>query len=86
MPLDNPSPQGSGAVASPSPAIPEPPKPAPPPPVAPAAPQIPPEIEDFDAFIKGDVQNFVNLGKKIGGLVEEQVGRWWPYCQTSIVC
>jgi adenylyl cyclase-associated protein len=37
-----------------------------------AAP-VPPQIEDFDALIKGDVQNFVNLGEKIGGLVAEQV-------------
>ncbi|KAJ6116795.1 hypothetical protein N7512_006520 [Penicillium capsulatum] len=33
---------------------------------------IPPQIQDFDALIKGDVQNFVNLGEKIGGLVAEQ--------------
>jgi hypothetical protein len=37
-----------------------------------AAP-VPPQIQDFDALIKGDVQNFVNLGEKIGGLVAEQV-------------
>ena len=43
------------------------------PPAPSAAPQIPPQIEDFDALIKNEVQNFVNLGEKIGGLVEEQV-------------
>ncbi|KAJ5727886.1 hypothetical protein N7493_005706 [Penicillium malachiteum] len=58
--------------AAATPAVPEPPKPAPPPPAPPAAPQIPAQIQDFDALIKGDVQNFVNLGEKIGGLVAEQ--------------
>ena len=62
----------SGASSS-VPATPEPPKPAPPPPAAPVAAPVPPQIEDFDALIKGDVQNFVNLGEKIGGLVAEQV-------------
>ncbi|KAJ6180895.1 hypothetical protein N7519_011356 [Penicillium mononematosum] len=38
----------------------------------PAAAPVPPQIQDFDALIKGDVQNFVNLGEKIGGLVAEQ--------------
>lgn len=38
-----------------------------------AATQFPPQIDDFDALIKADVQNFVNLGAKIGGLVQEQV-------------
>lgn len=33
----------------------------------------PPQIEDFDALIKSDVQAFVDLGKQIGGLVGEQV-------------
>jgi adenylyl cyclase-associated protein len=60
-------------TATAAPATPEPPKPSPPPPAPPAAPQIPPQIQDFDALIKGDVQNFVKLGAKIGGLVEEQV-------------
>ncbi|OJJ49889.1 hypothetical protein ASPZODRAFT_128449 [Penicilliopsis zonata CBS 506.65] len=41
-------------------------------PIVPVAEPLPPQIEDFDAFIKGDVQNFVDLGEKIGGLVEEQ--------------
>ncbi|CAI7673932.1 unnamed protein product [Penicillium manginii] len=59
-------------TATAAPATPEPPKPSPPPPAPPAAPQIPPQIQDFDALIKGDVQNFVKLGAKIGGLVEEQ--------------
>ncbi|KAJ5418951.1 uncharacterized protein N7487_002501 [Penicillium crustosum] len=54
------------------PAIPPPPKPSPPPPAAPVAAPVPPQIQDFDALIKGDVQNFVKLGEKIGGLVAEQ--------------
>ncbi|KAG0155009.1 hypothetical protein PDIDSM_582 [Penicillium digitatum] len=53
-------------------AIPPPPKPSPPPPAAPVAAPVPPQIQDFDALIKGDVQNFVNLGEQIGGLVAEQ--------------
>ncbi|KAK4861909.1 hypothetical protein LT330_003047 [Penicillium expansum] len=54
-------------------AIPPPPKPSPPPPPpAPVAAPVPPQIQDFDALIEGDVQNFVNLGEKIGGLVAEQ--------------
>ncbi|KAJ5729062.1 uncharacterized protein N7483_003570 [Penicillium malachiteum] len=73
MSLDDPnSPKGAIAPAAATPAVPEPPKPAPPPPAPPAAPQIPAQIQDFDALIKGDVQNFVNLGEKIGGLVAEQ--------------
>lgn len=75
MSLDDPNvSKGLNGATSDAPAIPEPPKPSPPPPAAPAAPQIPPQIQDFDALIKGDVQNFVKLGEKIGGLVEEQVG------------
>lgn len=74
MTLDEPSsPKTVGAPASATPATPEPPKPAPPPPAAPAAAPIPQQIQDFDALIKGDVQNYVNLGEKIGGLVAEQV-------------
>ncbi|OQE23646.1 hypothetical protein PENSTE_c008G07700 [Penicillium steckii] len=73
MSLDDPNvPKGLNGATSDAPATPEPPKPSPPPPAAPAAPQIPPQIQDFDALIKGDVQNFVKLGQKIGGLVEEQ--------------
>lgn len=62
-------------TSSPSstPAVPPPPKPSPPPPAAPVAAPVPPQIQDFDALIKGDVQNFVNLGEQIGGLVAEQV-------------
>jgi hypothetical protein len=74
MSLDDPN--ASKSIGSPSvaaPATPEPPKPAPPPPAPPAAPQVPPQIQDFDALIEGDVQNFVNLGEKVGGLVAEQV-------------
>ncbi|KAJ5434129.1 hypothetical protein N7491_004724 [Penicillium cf. griseofulvum] len=73
MSYDDPSAQKS-LDGSPSsvPAITEPPKPSPPPPAAPVAAPVPPQIQDFDALIKGDVQNFVNLGEKIGGLVAEQ--------------
>jgi hypothetical protein len=49
-------------------------------PTAPAAPApipLPPQIEDFDTLIDKDVNSFVDLGRKIGGLVEEQVGRHW---------
>lgn len=74
MSLDDPDAvKNMGTPTAAAPATPEPPKPTPPPPAAPAAPQIPPQIQDFDALIKGDVQNFVNLGEKIGGLVAEQV-------------
>jgi hypothetical protein len=74
MSLDDPSsPKSMGGASSSVPATPEPPKPTPPPPAAPVAAPVPPQIEDFDALIKGDVQNFVNLGEKIGGLVAEQV-------------
>lgn len=74
MSLDDPSASKSmGTPVTAAPATPEPPKTTPPPPAAPAAPQIPPQIQDFDALIKGDVQNFVELGEKIGGLVAEQV-------------
>jgi hypothetical protein len=74
MSLEDPNVSKSiGSSSAAAPATPEPPKPAPPPPAPPAAPQVPPQIQDFDALIKGDVQNFVNLGEKIGGLVAEQV-------------
>lgn len=74
MSLDDPNASKStGTPATATPASPEPPKPAPPPPAAPAAAQLPPQIQDFDELIKKDVQNFVKLGEKIGGLVEEQV-------------
>lgn len=74
MSLDDPhSPKAAESAASPAPLAAEAPKPAPPP--APAAPTVPPQIEDFDALINKDVQNFVDLGNKIGGLVAEQVGQ-----------
>ncbi|KAJ5097214.1 hypothetical protein N7456_007935 [Penicillium angulare] len=73
MSLDDPnSPKDSSAPAAATPAVPEPPKPAPPPPAAPAPVQLPPQIQDFDVFIKDDVQKFANLGEKIGGLIAEQ--------------
>lgn len=74
MTLDDPnSPKHTSpsAAPAPAPAPPEPPKPAPAP-VAPAAAPIPPQIEDFDELIKNDVRNFVELGEKVGGLVDEQ--------------
>lgn len=73
MTLDDPtSPKHISPSTAPIPPPPEPPKPAPAPAAAVAAP-IPPQIEDFDELIKGDVRNFVELGEKVGGLVAEQV-------------
>ena len=75
MSLDDPNspkpiePAVGAAVQSPAPSQPK----IPAPPAPSAAPQTPPQIDDFDALIKNEVQNFVNLGEKIGGLVEEQV-------------
>lgn len=74
MSLDEPN--ASKSMDTPTaaaPATPEPPRPTPPPPAAPAQAQLPEQIQDFDALIKKDVQNFVNLGEKIGGEVAEQV-------------
>lgn len=45
----------------------------PPSPPTPTPDPDPPQIEDFDALIKSNVQAFVDLGKQIGGLVAEQV-------------
>ena len=77
MSLDDPNapkPVDTGATATAAePEAPTQPKAAPPPPAPPAAPQLPQQIQDFDDLIKGDVQTFVDLGKKIGSLVEEQV-------------
>ncbi|OJJ35219.1 hypothetical protein ASPWEDRAFT_109477 [Aspergillus wentii DTO 134E9] len=71
MTLEEPgSPKDLGTAPASGPVAPAPPKPAAPP--APPAPTVPPQIEDFDALIKGDVGNFVELGAKIGSLVEEQ--------------
>ncbi|PYH98544.1 adenylyl cyclase-associated protein [Aspergillus ellipticus CBS 707.79] len=72
MSLDDPNspPQTGGPIAAPESAIPEPPKPAPP--AAPAAAPVPPQIQDFDTLIKGDVRSFVELGQKIGGVIGEQ--------------
>jgi hypothetical protein len=73
MSLDDPhSPKNVGSAATPEPAAPVPVNTVTPP-APPAAPSLPPQIEDFDALINGDVQNFVDLGEKIGGLVAEQV-------------
>lgn len=77
MSLDDPNAsKATSAAATPAPPTPEPTKP-PAPPAPPAAESLPPQIQDFDALIKGDVQNFVNLGEKIGGLVAEQVSSDW---------
>lgn len=35
---------------------------------------LPESVEDFDSFIAGPVQKFVNLSDEIGGPVAEQVG------------
>lgn len=73
MPFDGTSPTTHGNVPVPiQPAVPEPPKQVAPPPAPAPAPE-PPQIEGFDEFIKSDVQAFVDIGKKIGGLVGEQV-------------
>lgn len=67
----NPSSQASFSTPVQAPAL-EPTKQAPSPP-APTPDPDPPQIEDFDAIIQTDVQAFVNIGQKIGGLVGEQV-------------
>ena len=75
MSLDDPNspkpiePAAGAAVQPPAPSQPK----IPAPPAPSAAPQTPPQIDDFDALIKNEVQTFVDLGQKIGGLVEEQV-------------
>ncbi|GIJ83760.1 hypothetical protein Asppvi_002590 [Aspergillus pseudoviridinutans] len=72
MSLDDPhSPKHVGSAATPEPAAPVPVN-AVAPPAPPVAPSLPPQIEDFDALINGDVRSFVDLGEKIGGLVAEQ--------------
>ncbi|KAJ5577011.1 hypothetical protein N7535_003937 [Penicillium sp. DV-2018c] len=73
MSYEDPSASKSmGASPSSASATTEPAQATSPPPAAPAAAPVPPQIQDFDALIKGDVQNFVNMGEKIGGLVAEQ--------------
>ena len=45
--------------------------------VTPPVPTVEPppiQIEDFDAIIRDDVQKFMELADKVGGLVAEQVG------------
>ena len=42
---------------------------------APAPEPLPRSIEEFDELIDGDVTAFVTASSKLGGLVEEQVGR-----------
>lgn len=66
-----PPPHGNAPVPI-QPSVPEPPKQVAPPP-APAPKPESPQIQAFDDLIKTDVQAFVDLGKKIGGLVGEQV-------------
>ena len=39
--------------------------------------RLPPAIDDFDAMINGDVKTYVNMSEEIGGLVAEQVWRYW---------
>jgi len=74
MALDDPNAsKNTDTPAAAASASPEPPKATPPSPAAPVPAEIPEQIQDFDALIKKDVQNFVNLGEKIGGEVAEQV-------------
>lgn len=74
MSFDGGSTANLGAIPAPGQvAPPEPPKAPTPVPVAPAVKPIPPEIADFDVLIKEDVEKFVQVGQKIGGLVGEQV-------------
>ncbi|KAL3467588.1 adenylate cyclase associated N terminal-domain-containing protein [Aspergillus heterothallicus] len=47
-------------------------QPTPAAPAAPAPDPLPSQIQDFDTLISKDVGSFVDLGRKIGGLVEEQ--------------
>lgn len=42
---------------------------------APAEPEIPQSIQDFDALIKGELKQFTDLSEQIGGIVAEQVRR-----------
>lgn len=72
------------AAASPEPSKALPPHPAHP--ALPAAEPVPPQIQDFDVLIKEDVRKFVNLGQKIGGLVEEQVWRQSRRRRTVDIC
>ena len=71
-PLDGTPQPNANAAASIKSGPPEPPKQvvAPPPPVVEPLPQ---SIKDFDDIIDTDVQKFVAMGQKIGGLVAEQV-------------
>ena len=62
-------------AAPPQVTAPEPPKQIAAPPSAPSPELVSPQIEDFDAFVKGEVQAFVDLGQKIGDFVAEQVRR-----------
>lgn len=77
MSLDDPNAPKQIETGAPAavaePAAPTQTKAAPSPPAHPAPAQLPQQIQDFDDLIKGDVQTFVDLGEKIGSLVEEQV-------------
>ena len=42
--------------------------------------RLPPAIDDFDAMINSDVKTYVNMSEEIGGLVAEQVWRYWEIC------
>ncbi|KAL4934585.1 adenylate cyclase-binding protein [Aspergillus undulatus] len=73
MSLDDPAAQKApDSTATPGPQHVERPAPTAPPAPAPASAPLTPQIEDFDTLINKDVGNFVELGKKIGGLVAEQ--------------
>lgn len=66
------TPSNLSVAATPQSAILEPPTAIPPPPAPVALQPVPPQIEDFDALVKDYVLKFVELGRHVGGLVEEQ--------------
>jgi adenylyl cyclase-associated protein len=68
-------PNGTTAAPTPNPAAPSvaPPTPA----VVKTAPpeeSLPESVEGFDSFISGAVKKYVDISKKIGGVVADQVG------------
>jgi adenylyl cyclase-associated protein len=65
--LTGPDP-GAALVGQGAQSVPLPPAQAPPPPEP-----LPQAIGDFDGLINGDVQKYVSLSERLGGLVAEQV-------------
>lgn len=45
--------------------------------------RLPPAIDDFDAMINGDVKTYVNMSEEIGGLVAEQVWKYWGFAAAD---